>query len=378
MERSLPQDLKYGIIYLFSDRNQAPGLRNPEPVLQGYVSPLQVQWVNDPGREGMLLVARRFNVGNIGRYATVSLSLTGTNHYDGWLEAIRHFADALMGVADDDDGDIVIDEIDFVPCDGSFSDGFLPGAVFHEYAVEEEPEKPKARLKRRIKEKVDDFIGKKPERRSRSRVVVQQSTMHSIVIPNLEDEEKREVERLEHERAMALERIKRAIVSYIAQYHDDPRDLMDELLRGKVVVGKPGRVLVNGDLRIVLPEYDEMEILMPAMCRTLYILFMKQRKTGHDGIILRDIGEYRDEIIDIYGMVKPGASERRVLQSVDNLCDPLGDSLNQMISRINRCVRNVIADKELAKQYIIAGTKGGVYRIAINPDCLELPRAVMP
>ena len=173
-----------------------------------------------------------------------------------------------------------------------------------------------------------------------------------------------------------MERIKRDIVNYIARYHDDPKELMAELLRGKVVVGQPGRVLVNGDLKIVLPEYDEMEIEMPAMCRTLYILFMKQRKQGLDGIVLKNMDEHRDEILDIYGMVKPGANERRVCRTVDNLCDPLGDSLNQTISRINRCIKTVITDKELAKLYIIQGTKGGTYGISLEPQYLELPRAV--
>jgi hypothetical protein len=148
------------------------------------------------------------------------------------------------------------------------------------------------------------------------------------------------------------------------------------LLRGKVVVGQPGRVLVNGDLKIVLPEYDEMEIQMPAMCRTLYILFLKQRKQGNGGIVLKNMDQYHDEIIDIYSMVKPGANEYRVKQSVDNLCDPFGESLNQMISRINRCIKNVITDKELAKQYTITGSKGEEYGIALDPGFLELPRAI--
>jgi hypothetical protein len=129
-------------------------------------------------------------------------------------------------------------------------------------------------------------------------------------------------------------------------------------------------------MKIVLPEYDEMEIEMPAMCRTLYILFMKLRKQGSDGIVLKTIDEYRDEILDIYGMVKPGANERRVKSSVDNLCNPLSDSLNQTISKINRCIRNVITDKELARDYCVTGERGQKYGILLDPQYLELPYAV--
>jgi hypothetical protein len=151
---------------------------------------------------------------------------------------------------------------------------------------------------------------------------------------------------------------------------------MGELLRGKVVVGQPGRVLVNGDMKIVLPEYDEMEVKMPAMSRTLYILFMKLRKQGMDGIVLKNIDQYRDDIINIYNLVKPGASERRVAQSVENLCDPLSDSLNQAISRVNRCIKSVITDKKLVEQYMITGNRGAKYGIALDPELIALPRAV--
>jgi hypothetical protein len=80
--------------------------------------------------------------------------------------------------------------------------------------------------------------------------------------------------------------------------------------------------------------------------------------------------------MEIYGMVKPGASEERVAQSVDNLCDPYGDSLNQMISRINRCVRNVITDKDQARQYCIMGSRGKAYSVALDAGIIDLPRAV--
>jgi hypothetical protein len=129
-------------------------------------------------------------------------------------------------------------------------------------------------------------------------------------------------------------------------------------------------------MKIVLPEYDEMEIRMPAMCRTIYILFMKHRVQSSSGIILKNIDEYRDEIIDIYSMVKPGANEARVEESVNNLCDPFSEALNQTISRANRCIRNVITDKELAKQYIISGSRGKEYSIDLAPELMTLPRAI--
>ena len=74
MEQTIPQNLKYGIIYLYSDRSLSPGVHDAESIVEKFVNPLQVEWIDEPGREDLFLVARRFNVGNIGKYATVSLS----------------------------------------------------------------------------------------------------------------------------------------------------------------------------------------------------------------------------------------------------------------------------------------------------------------
>jgi hypothetical protein len=370
MDQPHLHNLKYGIIYLYSDRSLLPGPHDPEAIVKKFVHPLQVKWIDEPGREDLLLIARRFNVGNMGQYATVSLTLSRMNRSGGWFEAIRHFADALMGFSDAGEGNIEFHEYDF----GNRYE--MHSSVFGEAPTAAPQDKTRVSKTQSLKDKASKWlfemthagVTSAPQKKYNKKAKSE---------PDLLDDEKLEISRIERERKRELEEIRLAIINYISQYHEDPKDLMAELLRGKVVVGTPGRLLVNGDLKIVLPELDEMEIQMPAMCRTLYILFMKKRKQGGEGIVLKNIDDYRDEIIDIYRMVKPGANENRVEQTVDNLCDPFGDSLNQTISRINRCIRNVITDKKLAKQYIITGNRGETYGIALAPEHMELPRAVM-
>ena len=387
MEHPNAQNLKYGIIYLYSDRRYSPGAHNPEAIVEKFVYPLQVKWIDEPGRSDLLLIARRFNVGNIGQYATVSLTLSRMNRSGGWFEAIRRFADELMGVTDMDEGDIVIDEFDYGYNYDDKSSVFnsmceeaptMPSAAPQDHTRVEYSQEAKAKrgLVKRLKDKLESFL---PEEDIIQSPVLRKRKEFNRTLKEpqrLENEERRELATIERERERDLEHIRQQIVNYIAQYHEDPKALMEELLIGKVIVGQQCRVLVNGDMKIVLPEYDEMEIKMPAMSRTLYILFMKLRKQGTGGIVLKNIDQYRDDIIDIYNLVKPGASERRVAQSVENLCDPFSDSLNQTISRVNRCIRNVIADKKLVEQYMITGARGEEYGIALDPELMELPRAV--
>lgn len=384
------QDLKYGIIYFYCNQGRSGALQQAADLLHKLVYPMDIQWVDHPDSDGCVIVARRFNVSNIGRYAIIRLKVEDERMLGTLYEAIEDYARVLLDMSDRRVGDVLLRTSDYGPramASESWCD-YLPGAAPQDNTRVKKT-KPRLRLWKKLKKDLTDLVEEELEEElmdSASPSSVTQSfdlereidvkccreaASHDL----LQEREDLEFKRLERERKQALERIRHDIVAYVARYHEDPKELMAELLRGKVVVGQPGRLLVNGDMKIVLPEYDEMEIEMPASCRTLYILFMKLRKQGR-GIILKNIDEYRDELLDIYALVKPGASDERARQTVGNLCDPLCDSLNQTISRINRRIKDVITDPELVKRYIVTGKKGEPYSIALDPQYLELPRAV--
>ena len=383
------QDLKYGIIYFYCNQKRSGALQQAADLLRRLVFPMDIQWVDHPDSDGCAIVARRFNVSNIGRYAIVRLKVEDDRMLGTLYEAIEAFARVLLDMSDRRVGDVQLRTSDYGPrimASESYCD-YLPEAAPQDHT---RVKKSKLGLWKSLKKKLTDLVEEEldeeltdsatsssvPRSLNLEREVYVECGDEAAPQDLLEElEEDLEFKRLERERKQALERIRRDIVAYVARYHEDPKELMAELLQGKVVVGQPGRLLVNGDMKIVLPEYDEMEIEMPASCRTLYILFMKLRKQGR-GIILKNIDEHREELLAIYTMVKPGASDERAKRTVRNLCDPLCDSLNQTISRINRCIRDVITDAELVKRYIVTGKKGEPYSIALDPQYLELPRAV--
>ena len=108
-------NLKYGIIYIYSDNSRMAMTMSHgvADLLHKLAYPMDIEWVNDPGRDGFLVAARRFNLGNIGQYATVSMRLSASNDRGGQSLALHRFTEVLMGLSDTDDGDIVIDEADF-------------------------------------------------------------------------------------------------------------------------------------------------------------------------------------------------------------------------------------------------------------------------
>ena len=460
MSAIITQDLKYGIIYVCGNPKQTGNLKWFATMIEPMIRPLSLEWVSTWEIDHTLIVARRFNVGNIGKYATVQLHLNRYGHSNSYslLAAVHAFSDCLQDVMDDSEGDVIINEEDYsdrnepphgkwgastastpmgdVLMDFDLDYGSMPqdhtrvklscprglqgfsknrDMLYRQSSESEACEaseekssiaKRLKKLSRKLRKKDSDEREEttaKEKRREEKRISWHADVLLDDYSPDyneeaissaetsydnvqfdiepktidIEAEEVQEFRRIESEYERDVRDLRARIVAFIAKYQQDPQQLMTTMLQGKVLIGaNPGHVLVNGEMKIVLPDYDEMEIKMPAMCRTIYILFMKHRMQSGNGIVLKNIDEYRDEIIDIYSMVKPGANEARVKESINKLCNPLSESLNQAISRANRCIRNVVTDKELAKQFIISGSRGGEYSINLDPELMTLPRAV--
>ena len=429
----LLQNLDYGHIYVIGNPKQTINLRWFASMIEPMIRPLSLQWVETWHVDHTVIAARRFNVGNMGRYATVQLHLNRYGRSDSYslLAAVHTFSDCLSDVMDDGQGDVIINEREYSdrnePPRGAWgaSTSSTPlGNVLERFEVDSAPqdhtrvERPhklnriefQIEKQRRLKEEKNQCCRKQAEEQRRRKeeklqeerlrdaddnmsILSEEDLMcymeddESPVLPTiaespdvqtLEVEEIRETREIESEYERDVRDLRARIVAFIAKYHQDPEQVMSVMLEGKVLLGQtPGRLLVNGDMKIVLPDYDEMEIKMPAMCRTLYILFMKHRVMGQGGFELKNIDLYRDEMVDIYSLVKPGADEERVRRTVDNLCDPFSNALNETISRANGFIKKCIVDKNLQKQYLISGVRGEEYSIGLDPGMMTVPRAIL-
>ena len=413
----LLQNLDYGHIYVIGNPKQTINLRWFASMIEPMIRPLSLQWVETWHVDHTVIAARRFNVGNMGRYATVQLHLNRYGRSDSYslLAAVHTFSDCLSDVMNDGQGDVIINEREYSdrnePPRGAWgaSTSSTPlGNVLERFEVDSAPQ-DHTRVERphklnRIQFQIDSQSRRKEEEEklqeerlrdaddnmsilSEEDLMCYMEDDESPVLPTiaestdvqtLEVEEIREPREIESEYERDVRDLRARIVAFIAKYHQDPEQVMSVMLEGKVLLGPtPGRLLVNGDMKIVLPDYDEMEIKMPAMCRTLYILFMKHRVMGQGGFELKNIDLYRDEMVDIYSLVKPGADEERVRRTVDNLCDPFSNALNETISRANGFIKKCIVDKNLQKQYLISGVRGEEYSIGLDPGMMTVPRAIL-
>jgi len=126
---------------------------------------------------------------------------------------------------------------------------------------------------------------------------------------------------------------------------------------------------IDNTYRIHLPEYKK-EVKMYTMPKTIYFFFLRHPQ----GIYLKDITDYRQELIQIYWLLtKKGESFPECVAQIDKLIDTTqGNLLNQYMSRVSEAFRKVLSS-ELAKNYSISGRRNELYSIKLDADKVTLP-----
>lgn len=126
-------------------------------------------------------------------------------------------------------------------------------------------------------------------------------------------------------------------------------------------------LVVTQDNRIILPDYNHQEILLPPLPKSLYFLYLRHP----EGIPFKLLSDYRDELLTIYRQLSPTANPIRQSHLVDTLIDPTSNSLNEKVSIIRRAFLRVL-DEHLAAHYVISGVKGENRRILLPSSLCSL------
>lgn len=134
----------------------------------------------------------------------------------------------------------------------------------------------------------------------------------------------------------------------------------DDKLKNQV---KLSRLTITKDYSIILPDYDNKEIKMEPLVKAVYLLYLKHP----EGIAFKQLPDYRQELIDIYNDLRPLGLNQRSLQSIEDVTNPLLNSINEKCSRI-RAVFLAEVDASLADQYYITGKSGEQKRITLPRD----------
>ena len=135
------------------------------------------------------------------------------------------------------------------------------------------------------------------------------------------------------------------------------------------IVSKPevvSRMRITRDYRIILTDYNNMEIVMTPLVKAVYFLFLRHP----EGIVFKNLMDYRTELQKIYEDIKGERLDDKKMQSIIDTTDPTNNSINEKCARISEAFVTRF-DERLAVNYIIQGERGEAKRIPLHREFVE-------
>lgn len=120
------------------------------------------------------------------------------------------------------------------------------------------------------------------------------------------------------------------------------------------------RMVITKDYRIVLPDYNDMEIKMEPLVKAVYLLFLRHP----EGIVFKHLPDYRQELTKIYSELRPLGLSDKAIQSIEDVTNPLLNSINEKCARIRGAFVGRF-DNYMAKSYYVDGQRGEAKKISL-------------
>ena len=121
-------------------------------------------------------------------------------------------------------------------------------------------------------------------------------------------------------------------------------------------------LIISRNYRIFLGD-ERREVQLEPLVKSLYLLFLHHP----EGIIFKDLPDYRQELAEIYNKVRPWGLTDRALRSIEDVTNPMLNSINEKCARIKK-VFVAMLDSSFADQYYIKGARGETKKIALPRD----------
>jgi len=122
------------------------------------------------------------------------------------------------------------------------------------------------------------------------------------------------------------------------------------------------KLTVSRDYRLFLGE-QWVEVRMEPLVKAVYLLFLRHP----EGIIFKSLPDYRQELTKLYSEVRPWGLTDRALQSIEDVTNPMLNSINEKCARIKKAFVGILGS-EMAKKYYIKGNRGEPKSIALSRD----------
>ena len=101
---------------------------------------------------------------------------------------------------------------------------------------------------------------------------------------------------------------------------------------------------------------------MEPLVKAVYLLFLNHP----EGILFKHLPDYREELTQIYARLRPTGLTERAVQSIEDVTNPMLNSINEKCARIRGAFVGEFDDR-MSRHYYIDGLRGEVKKI-------DLPR----
>jgi hypothetical protein len=123
---------------------------------------------------------------------------------------------------------------------------------------------------------------------------------------------------------------------------------------------KLSQMVIDKNHRIFLPDYGNIEIVMPPLPKTLYLFFLQHP----NGIMLHDLMDHKKELLSIYNKITNSSEPTEIIKRIDDMVDMTNNSINEKCSRIKEAFVSKI-DDSLAQHYYVNGKRGATKKVSI-------------
>lgn len=130
--------------------------------------------------------------------------------------------------------------------------------------------------------------------------------------------------------------------------------LLKQILSNEVNNSTKSNLIVDKDYRILLPNFNNLEIQLSHLTKAVYILFYNNPQ----GLNIKQLHLYKKQLLDLYSKISYQIDYDKIQQSIEDLVKQEGKGIYTHIARIKSAFCKQM-DFEFAKNYIIAGSTFG-------------------
>lgn len=117
--------------------------------------------------------------------------------------------------------------------------------------------------------------------------------------------------------------------------------------------------------KIFFTDLGGLELRLHPKEKALYLLFLKYP----EGINLTDLQDHREELKELYVHFCNQSNPETIQSAIDNLVDPEGNDMHEVLSKINRKIKAAVGDS-LFDFYGIKGERGEIKLIQLDRELL--------